>query len=138
MDRSPGNWPRDPPDHIDVALAALSPERVVARSRQRGARSPEGDGQVIKDPTRCSGLDGQAEVFLQPLDPLGQRPELMADGRGHLAALSTSGRGLQGWASTANGAFGAANTSFRVAFGRESTPSPGEAHQGIVQFSRTR
>jgi hypothetical protein len=61
-------------------------------------------------------------------------------GRGHLAALSTSGGRLQGWAPTADGvfgAFGAAITSSRVAFGGEFTTVAGEAHQGIVQFSGT-
>jgi trimeric autotransporter adhesin len=61
-------------------------------------------------------------------------------GRGHLAALSTSGGNLQSWAPTANGvfgAFGAAITSSRVAFGGEFTTVAGEAHQGIVQFSGT-
>jgi trimeric autotransporter adhesin len=61
-------------------------------------------------------------------------------GRGHLAALSTAGGGLQSWAPTANGvfgAFGAAITSSRVAFGGEFTTVAGEAHQGVVQFSGT-
>jgi trimeric autotransporter adhesin len=60
--------------------------------------------------------------------------------RGHLAALSTAGGNLQSWAPTANGvfgAFGAAITSSRVAFGGEFTTVAGEAHQGIVQFSGT-
>ena len=60
--------------------------------------------------------------------------------RGHLAALSTSGGSLQSWAPAANGvfgAFGAAITSSRVAFGGEFTTVAGEAHQGVVQFSGT-
>jgi len=60
--------------------------------------------------------------------------------RGHLAALSASGGGLQSWNPGANGAlgaFGAAITSSRVAFGGEFTQVAGEAHQGIAQFSGT-
>jgi hypothetical protein len=57
--------------------------------------------------------------------------------RGHLAALSGSG-GLLSWAPSANGVFGAfdaAATSGRVAFGGEFTTVAGEGHQGLVQFS---
>jgi beta-propeller uncharacterized protein DUF5122 len=60
--------------------------------------------------------------------------------RGHLAALRTSGGGLDGWDPDANGAFGAfgaAITGGRVAFGGEFTQVAGEGHQGIVQFSGT-
>jgi hypothetical protein len=60
--------------------------------------------------------------------------------RGHLAALRTSGGSVHPWNPGANGvfgAFGAAITSSRVAFGGEFTVSGGEAHQGIVQFSGT-
>jgi hypothetical protein len=60
--------------------------------------------------------------------------------RGHLAALSTAGGSLQSWAPTANGvfgAFGAAITSSRVAFGGEFTQVAGDPHQGVVQFSGT-
>jgi Domain of unknown function (DUF5122) beta-propeller len=63
-----------------------------------------------------------------------------ASSRGHLAALSASGGTLQSWAPTANGVFGAfaaAITSSRVAFGGEFTTVAGEAHQGVVQFSGT-
>mgnify|MGYP003287950770 CR=1 FL=1 len=58
--------------------------------------------------------------------------------RGHLAALSASGGGLQSWNPGANGAlgaFGAAITSSRVAFGGEFTVVGGEGHQGVAQFS---
>jgi hypothetical protein len=60
--------------------------------------------------------------------------------RGHLAALSASGGGLQSWNPGANGAlgaFGAAITSSRVAFGGEFTVVGGEGHQGVAQFSGT-
>jgi len=60
--------------------------------------------------------------------------------RGHLAALRASGGGLESWNPGANGAlgaFGAAITSSRVAFGGEFTQVAGEAHQGIAQFSGT-
>jgi hypothetical protein len=63
-----------------------------------------------------------------------------AASRGHLAALTASGGSLQSWAPTANGVFGAfaaAITSSRVAFGGEFTTVAGEAHQGLVQFSGT-
>ena len=61
-------------------------------------------------------------------------------GRGHLAALRASGGGVDPWNPGANGvfgAFGAAITSSRVAFGGEFTQVNGEAHQGVVQFSGT-
>jgi len=60
--------------------------------------------------------------------------------RGHLAALRASGGGLESWNPGANGVFGAfdaAITSSRVAFGGEFTQVAGEAHQGVVQFSGT-
>jgi trimeric autotransporter adhesin len=63
-----------------------------------------------------------------------------ASSRGHLAALRASGGGLESWNPGANGvfgAFGAAITSSRVAFGGEFTQAGGEAHQGLVQFSGT-
>jgi hypothetical protein len=63
-----------------------------------------------------------------------------AASRGHLAAVSASGGTLQSWAPVANGVFGAfaaAITSSRVAFGGEFTTVAGEAHQGLVQFSGT-
>ena len=63
-----------------------------------------------------------------------------ASSRGHLAALRASGGGLESWDPGANGvfgAFGAAITSSRVAFGGEFTQAGGEAHQGLVQFSGT-
>jgi trimeric autotransporter adhesin len=60
--------------------------------------------------------------------------------RGHLAALAASGGGLQSWNPGANGtlgAFSAAITSSRVAFGGEFTVVGGEGHQGVAQFSGT-
>jgi trimeric autotransporter adhesin len=60
--------------------------------------------------------------------------------RGHLAALRASGGGLESWNPNANGVFGAydaAITSSRVAFGGEFTQVAGEAHQGVAQFSGT-
>jgi trimeric autotransporter adhesin len=60
--------------------------------------------------------------------------------RGHLAALRASGGGLDAWNPGANGvfgAFGAAITSSRVAFGGEFTQAGGENHLRFVQFSGT-
>jgi hypothetical protein len=60
--------------------------------------------------------------------------------RNHLAALRASGGGLESWNPGVNGAFGAfdaAITSSRVAFGGEFTQVAGEAHQGVAQFSGT-
>jgi trimeric autotransporter adhesin len=60
--------------------------------------------------------------------------------RGHLAALRTSGGSIHPWNPGANGvfgAFGAAITSSRVAFGGEFTVVNGQAHSGVVQFSGT-
>jgi hypothetical protein len=63
-----------------------------------------------------------------------------ASHRDHLAAVRAAGGALQSWAPAANGvfgAFGAAITSSRVAFGGEFTTINGAAHQGIAQFSGT-
>ena len=60
--------------------------------------------------------------------------------RGHLAALRTSGGSVHPWNPGANGvfgAFGAAITSSRVAFGGEFTAVNGQNHSGVVQFSGT-
>jgi hypothetical protein len=60
--------------------------------------------------------------------------------RGHLAALRTSGGSVHPWNPGANGvfgAFGAAITSSRVAFGGEFTVVNSQAHSGVVQFSGT-
>jgi trimeric autotransporter adhesin len=60
--------------------------------------------------------------------------------RSHLAAVRASSGGLQSWnpgADGALGAFGAAITSSRVAFGGEFNVVGGEGHQGIAQFSGT-
>jgi trimeric autotransporter adhesin len=60
--------------------------------------------------------------------------------RGHLAALLASGGGLTSWNPGADGslgAFDAAITSSRVAFGGEFTHIGSETHQGIAQFSGT-
>ena len=67
-------------------------------------------------------------------------PPSAASARGHLAALRASGGACESWNPGANGvfgAFGAAITSSRVAFGGEFTQAGGEAHQGLVQFSGT-
>ena len=60
--------------------------------------------------------------------------------RGHLAALRASGGSVDPWNPGANGvfgAFGAAITSSRVAFGGEFTVVNTEDHDGFVQFSGT-
>jgi hypothetical protein len=60
--------------------------------------------------------------------------------RHHLAALRASGGALQSWNPDADspfGAFGAAISRSRVAFGGEFTVVEGENHQGVVQFSGT-
>jgi trimeric autotransporter adhesin len=60
--------------------------------------------------------------------------------RGHLAALRASGGVLESWNPDANGvfgAFGAAITGSRVAFGGEFTQVATETHGGVVQFSGT-
>jgi trimeric autotransporter adhesin len=70
----------------------------------------------------------------------GHFTQVAGQGRGHLAALRTSGGGLDAWNPGANGvfgAFGAAITSSRVAFGGEFTEVASEPHQGFVQFSGT-
>ena len=87
------------------------------------------------------GANGDVEalaIISSTLYVGGHFTSIAGQGRGHLAALRASGGGLESWNPGANGvfgAFGAAITSSRVAFGGEFTQVAGENTQGIVQFS---
>jgi trimeric autotransporter adhesin len=89
------------------------------------------------------GTNGDVEAIVVSSSILyvgGHFTTIAGAARGHLAAVSASSGGLQGWSPDANGAFGpfgAAITSSRVAFGGEFTQVGSEGHQGIAQFSGT-
>jgi hypothetical protein len=89
------------------------------------------------------GANGDVEAIVVSSSMLyvgGHFTSIGGSSRGHLAALRASGGGLDAWNPGANGvfgAFGAAITSSRVAFGGEFTEVNGEAHDGFVQFSGT-
>ena len=89
------------------------------------------------------GTDGDVEALAVSSSILyvgGHFTSVGGGARGHLAALRTSGGSVHPWNPGANGvfgAFGAAITSSRVAFGGEFTTVHGEAHSGVVQFSGT-
>jgi len=89
------------------------------------------------------GTDGDVEALAVSSSILyvgGHFTSVGGGARGHLAALRTSGGSVHPWNPGANGvfgAFGAAITSSRVAFGGEFTQVHGEAHSGVVQFSGT-
>jgi hypothetical protein len=68
----------------------------------------------------------------------GHFTNLGGSARNHLAALTASGSVITSWNPTADGtrgAYGAAITSSRVAFGGEFDNAGGQAHAGVVQFS---
>jgi trimeric autotransporter adhesin len=87
------------------------------------------------------GTNGDVEalaIISSTLYVGGHFTSVAGQGRGHLAALRASGGVLENWNPDANGvfgAFGAAITSSRVAFGGEFTLVDGENTQGVVQFS---
>ena len=89
------------------------------------------------------GTDGDVEALAVSSSILyvgGHFTSVGGGARGHLAALRTSGGSVHPWNPGANGvfgAFGAAITSSRVAFGGEFTLVNGQNHSGVVQFSGT-
>lgn len=89
------------------------------------------------------GTDGDVEALAVSSSILyvgGHFTSVGGGARGHLAALRTSGGSVHPWNPGANGvfgAFGAAITSSRVAFGGEFTTVNGQNHSGVVQFSGT-
>jgi hypothetical protein len=113
-----------------------------------GGRSTGGYAQAYGptaggSPVWNVGTNGDVEAIVVSSSILyigGHFTTVAGASRGHLAALSASGGGLQSWNPGANGAlgaFGAAITSSRVAFGGEFTVVGGEGHQGVAQFSGT-
>jgi hypothetical protein len=89
------------------------------------------------------GTNGDVEALVVSSSTLyvgGHFTTIGGGARGHLAALRASGGSIDPWNPGANGvfgAFGAAITSSRVAFGGEFTTVNSEAHRGVVQFSGT-
>jgi trimeric autotransporter adhesin len=89
------------------------------------------------------GANGDVEALVVSSSTLyvgGHFTSIGGAGRGHLAALRASGGSVDPWNPGANGvfgAFGAAITGSRVAFGGEFTVVNGENHDGFVQFSGT-
>jgi hypothetical protein len=89
------------------------------------------------------GANGDVEALVVSSSTLyvgGHFTSIGGGGRGHLAALRASGGSVDPWNPGANGvfgAFGAAITGSRVAFGGEFTQVNTEDHDGFVQFSGT-
>jgi hypothetical protein len=134
-----------------AATAHIAAELTVSASGRTvfvGGRSSGGYVQAYGPtaggtPVWNVATDGDVEALAVSSSILyigGHFTTVAGSSRGHLAALRTSGGGLESWDPDANGvfgAFGAAITSTRVAFGGEFTQVASEAHQGVVQFTGT-
>jgi hypothetical protein len=123
----------------DVALSP-SERTVFVGGRSTGgyvqAYGPTAGGAPVWN----VATDGDVEALAIASSTLYVGGHFTTDGAGdrdHLAALSAA-VALQAWDPGANGvfgAFGAAITSGRVAFGGEFTQGSGDAHQGVVQLT---
>jgi hypothetical protein len=134
-----------------AATAHIAAELTVSASGRTvfvGGRSSGGYVQAYGPtaggtPVWNVATDGDVEALAVSSSILyigGHFTTVAGSSRDHLAALRTSGGGLESWDPGANGvfgAFGAAITSTRVAFGGEFTQVASEAHQGVVQFTGT-
>ena len=134
-----------------AATAHIAAELTVSASGRTvfvGGRSSGGYVQAYGPtaggtPVWNVATDGDVEALAVSSSILyvgGHFTTVAGSSRDHLAALRASGGGLESWDPGANGvfgAFGAAITSARVAFGGEFTEVASEAHQGVVQFSGT-
>jgi beta-propeller uncharacterized protein DUF5122 len=125
---------------LDVSASG----RTVFVGGRRGGGYVQAYGpNVGGSPVWNVATDGDVEAIVVSSSILyvgGHFTSVAGASRGHLAALRASGGGLERWNPGANGTFGAydaAITSSRVAFGGEFTQVAGEAHQGVAQFSGT-
>jgi hypothetical protein len=130
-------------DIVGEITVSASGRTVFAGGRSAGgyvqAYGPTAGGTPVWN----AAANGDVEAIVVSSSILyvgGHFTSIAGAGRGHLAALRASGGGLESWNPGANGvfgAFGAAITGNRVAFGGEFTQVASEAHQGVVQFTGT-
>jgi beta-propeller uncharacterized protein DUF5122 len=135
-----------PASTADVAgrlIVSASGNTVFVGGRATGGYVQAYGPNVGGSPVWNVRTDGDVEALAVSSSNLyigGHFTTVGASHRGHLAALRTSGGTLQSWAPEADGvfgAFGAAITSSRVAFGGEFTTVASESHAGVVQFPGT-
>jgi hypothetical protein len=128
-------------DVVGELTVSASGRTVFAGGRGAGgyvqAYGPTAGGTPVWD----VGANGDVEALAVSSSVLyvgGHFTSIGGSDRGHLAALRAAGGALDSWDPDANGvfgAFGAAITGTRVAFGGEFTEVATEDHQGFVQFS---
>jgi trimeric autotransporter adhesin len=126
----------------DVTVSA-SGNTVFVGGRASGGYIQAYGPNVGGTPVWNVGTNGDVEAVVVSSSTVyvgGHFTSIGGGGRGHLAALRASGGTVDPWNPGANGvfgAFGAAITGSRVAFGGEFTVVNGENHGGFVQFSGT-
>src|ERR687898_47566 len=137
-------WSPPPPAGTTADLTvSASGNTVFVGGRASGGYVQAYGPNVGGTPVWNVGTNGDVEALAVSSSILyvgGQFTSIGGGARGHLAALRTSGGSVHPWNPGANGvfgAFGAAITSSRVAFGGEFTQAGGEAHLRFVQFSGT-
>jgi hypothetical protein len=135
--------PASTADAVGELIVSASGNTVFAGGRSTGgyvqAYGPNTGGTPVWDVQTNGDVEALA-VSSSILYVGGHFTTVGASTRHHLAALRASGGTLQSWAPVADGVFGAfaaAITSSRVAFGGEFTTVASENHAGVVQFSGT-
>ena len=135
--------PASTADVVGEIVVSASGNTVFTGGRGAGGYVQAYGPNVGGTPVWNVGTNGDVEAIVVSSSTLyvgGHFTTVAGQSRGHLAAMRTAGGGLDAWNPGANGvfgAFGAAITSSRVAFGGEFTQVASEAHQGFVQFSGT-
>jgi trimeric autotransporter adhesin len=130
-------------DIVGELTVSASGRTVFAGGRGTGGYVQAYGPNVGGTPVWDVATDGDVEAIVISSSILyvgGHFTSVGGQDRGHLAALRASGGGLEAWNPDADGifgAFGAAITDSRVAFGGEFTQVAGEDTQGIAQFSGT-
>ena len=127
-------------DVVGALVVSASGNTVFAGGRGAGGYAQAYGPNVGGTPVWNVATNGDVEALAIATSTLyvgGHFTTVGGSTRHHLAALTASG-GLLSWAPDANGVFGAfdaAATSSRVAFGGEFTTINTAAHQGVAQFS---
>ena len=135
--------PASTADVVGDLTVSASGNTVFAGGRGGGGYVQAYGPNVGGTPVWTVATNGDVEAVVVSSSTVyagGHFTQVAGQNRGHLAALRTSGGGLNAWNPGANGvfgAFGAAITGSRVAFGGEFTQAGSEAHQRFVQFSGT-
>ena len=130
-------------DVVGELTVSASGRTVFVGGRSAGGYAQAYGPNVGGSPVWNVGTDGDVEALAVSSSILylgGHFTSVGGVSRHHLAALRASGGALQSWNPDADspfGAFGAAISRSRVAFGGEFTVVEGENHQGVVQFSGT-